>query len=91
MRKAKKSTKKKTKKQTGTRLTINVHKVAKECTKLNMGKDALVELRAYTEEVVLPKIVLLAERAAKIEDKKTIQERDIVRARDYINSVITKL
>ena len=91
MSRKQKPTKKQKKRQTGTRLTINVQKVAKECTKLNVGKDAMIELRAYTEEVVIPKIVLLAERAAEIEKKKTIQERDVVRAKDYLSSVMNRL
>lgn len=75
----------------GNGLTINVRSLCKSLTKMNVSADVLSEYKNYIEEVLTPKIVLLAERYAKSEGKNTIQERDYLRARDYINVALSQV
>jgi len=73
------------------RLTVNIRSIAKESTKLNISADALREMREYTEDFLIPKLIRLSEKFAVLDGKKTIQERDYIRAKDFFNKVILEL
>ena len=73
------------------RLTINVRSASKDATKCNISAEVYDELRAYIEDVFIPCSVKLSERMAKREGKKTIQERDYIRARDFINARLAEV
>lgn len=77
------STKKKRSRQK-TSMTINVRSVAKEHTKLNISPLVLEELRELTEDVFVSRVIRLSDKFALQEGKKTIQERDYIRAKDYV-------
>jgi histone H3/H4 len=63
----------------------------KNATKLNVSAEALTEIREYTEDIFIPKLVRLADRYATKEGKKTIQERDYLRAKDFMNKFISEV
>jgi histone H3/H4 len=52
---------------------------------MNVSKDVMSELKNYLEDVIIPKVISLSEKCAREEGKNTIQERDYLRARDYMN------
>lgn len=56
-----------------------------------MSAEALTEIREYTEDVFIPKLVWLADKYATKEGKKTIQERDYLRAKDFLNKLISEV
>lgn len=74
-----------------TGLTINVKTICKSLTKMNVSKDAMFELKNYIEDCFMPQIILMAEKYAKMEGKNTIQERDYLRARDYISVALSQV
>lgn len=72
-------------------LTINVRTLCKNLTKMNVSGDVMYELKNYLEDCIAPKIIILAEKCAKEERKSTIQERDYLRARDWINVALGQI
>jgi histone H3/H4 len=72
-------------------LTINIRTACKSVTKFNVSKDTMYELKNYLEDVIIPKMIITAEKYSKSEGKNTIQERDYLRARDYINVALSQV
>jgi histone H3/H4 len=69
-------------------LTINVRTLCKSLTNMNVSGDVMYELKNYLEDVISPKVMGMAEKYAKAERKTTIQERDYLKARDWINMAL---
>jgi len=69
-------------------MVINIRSVVKETTDLNVSGDALREMREFTADFLLPLLIRWAEKSAKNDHKKTIQERDYIVAKDYITTAI---
>lgn len=84
------SAKKKKKNRTSNRLTVNVRDAAKKATDLNISQSVLLEIREYTEDIFIPTLVRFSGLFATKEGKKTIQERDYLRAKDFMNTWIGK-
>lgn len=69
-------------------MVVNIRTVIKNTTDLNVSADAMREMRELTEDFFLPLLIRWAEKSAKAENKKTIQERDYLIAKDYITTAM---
>jgi len=67
-------------------MVVNIRKVIKNSTDLNVSADAMREMRELTEDFFLPLVIRWAEKSAVADGKKTIQERDYMVAKDYITA-----
>ena len=64
--------------------TINLYNLIKRSTTMRVSKSAIVELKAYIEDMVEGMIIPNAEEFARKEGRKTIKEEDIIRAKDLV-------
>jgi len=69
-------------------MVVNIRTVIKNTTDLNVSADAMREMRELTEDFFLPLLIRWSEKSAKAENKKTIQERDYLIAKDYITTAM---
>lgn len=72
-------------------MTINVKSLCKEYTDLRVSDDVYREIKEYTSDTFIYKMVKLSEKFAKRDKKGTIQERDYLRAKDYLNYFIMQV
>ena len=76
------------KKRATTSMVVNVRTVVRNTTKLNVSADAMREMREFTADFFLPLLIRWAEKSAKNDNKKTIQERDYIVAKDLITTAM---
>ena len=76
--------KKPAKKPISVKTTINLKKICKESTELNIGGAFVSEMKFFFEENLIPAMVKMGEEYAREAGRKTLVENDLVRSKDFV-------